>query len=354
MKKKILGLILVVAILVMNLAGCGQPSSANEGEKTLQIVCTTFPLYDWVSNLLGDQQDNIELTLLMDNGVDLHSYQASAKDMIKLKTSDLVVYVGGPSEAWLDKGVQETNNKDQQIIRLFDVLAGRIKEEEMVEGMQEDEHSHAHTGEDDHEETHLDEDIHDHKEDEHTDAAHEDEIEYDEHVWLSLRNAQIACGAIADALVVLDAQNEGRYKANLESYMAQLKQLDAEYEEMIGGAKRQTLLVGDRFPFRYLVEDYDLDYYAAFAGCSAETEASFETVTFLADKMNTLELPAILVLENSDQALANTVIESTQEKSQRILHLDSMQSVTSKDIEAGTSYLQIMAHNLEVLKEALN
>ncbi len=311
---------------------------ASDSGKPLQIVATIFPEYDWVMNVLGENPGSAEVKLLLDNGVDMHSFQPSVADIVDISTCDLLIYVGGPSDSWLDDALKEGANPDRTVVSLMDVLDGRIKEEEIVEGMQEEEHDH------------------DGAEEAHPGGEHEDgeeEPEYDEHVWLSLRNSTAAVKAIAKALSALDAANADVYRANADAYAAQLSELDAQYEETVQNAAQKTLLFADRFPFRYLTEDYGLSYYAAFAGCSAETEASFETVTFLAQKADELSLSVILTIDGSDQKIAKTIIQNTKTKDQTILVLDSLQSTTAKDIEDGTTYLSVMEENLAVLREAL-
>ena len=215
------------------------------------------------------------------------------------------------------------------------MLGDSVKHEEVVEGMQEEEHEH--------------EDA-----DEHGDGKeHEHEEESDEHVWLSLKNAETLVGAISNALQELDAENKEIYAANADAYMKKLAALDAEYQTAVDNATRKTVLFGDRFPFRYLVDDYGLNYYAAFIGCSAETEASFETVSFLAKKADELNLPCVLTIEGKHHKIAETIVKNTAQKSQKILTMDSMQSTTSKDVASGTTYLSVMEKNLAVLKEAL-
>ena len=185
------------------------------------------------------------------------------------------------------------------------------------------------------------------------DMLEHEEKEYDEHVWLSLKNTKQLCNAIAEALEEIDPERADIYDANMVAYEEKLDDLNAQYQETVDNAKQKTLLFGDRFPFRYLVDDYGLSYYAAFAGCSAESEASFETISFLAKKVDELGLKNIMTIEKSDQKIAKTIIENTATKDQKILTLDSMQSTTSDDIANGETYLSAMEKNLEVLKEAL-
>ena len=226
---------------------------------------------------------------------------------------------------------------------MMEVMGDRAKAEEVKEGMEaEHEHEHEH----DHAAEHHDAHDHDHDDD-------EEEEELDEHVWLSLRNAQLLTSAISVALQKADAKNAASYKENCLAYNKQLAALDAQYESAVKAASKKTLVFADRFPFRYLTDDYGLDYFAAFVGCSAETEASFKTVMFLANKSDQLGVNNLLVIENSDQKIAKTIVDNTSSKDQQILVLDSMQSVTSKDMAGGTTYLSVMEKNLEVLSEAL-
>lgn len=342
MKKKILSTILSAAFLSISLFGCsaksnsvGEVNNSATKESTLSVVCTVFPQYDWVRQILGNQLEGTKLTLLLDKGVDLHSYQPTAEDIVTISNADLFIYVGGESDAWVEDVLVKPHNERMVVLNLMDILKGEMKEEEVVQGMQ------------------ADTDHHDEAEEARENDAQE-AFEYDEHVWLSLKNATKVCHSISEALSSLDSQHAEGYQNNCEAYITQLSNLDAEYDQVVTQAERTTLLFGDRFPFRYLVDDYQLTYYAAFVGCSAETEASFETVRFLASKVDELKLPVVLVLENSDQKIAKTIINNTQEKNQTVLVLDSMQSVTLDDIEGGANYLSIMKGNLDVLSEALS
>ena len=341
----------MMASMVLGLTACGSGAgnvgTADDGK--LQIVTTIFPEYDWVREIAGISEgsadksaaEKVDVTILLDNGVDLHSFQPTAADIAKISTCDIFIYVGGESDAWVDDALKEATNKDMVVIDLLDVLGDSVKEEEVVEGMQEEEeHEHEH----------------EEAEEEHEGEGHhheEGEIEYDEHVWLSLKNAQILTSYIADKMAEKDSANAAAYKANVEAYNKKLSDLDKQYQEAVDAAEVKTLVFGDRFPFRYMVDDYGLDYYAAFVGCSAETEASFETIVFLSGKVDELGIPAICTIEKSDQKIAETVKENTKSKDQEILTMDSLQSVTSEDVKAGETYLGKMTDNLEVLKKAL-
>ena len=311
---------------VLFLSLCPVSGLAEEAGK-IRVVTTIFPIYDWVREIAGDT-GNTEITLLLDSGVDLHSFQPSAQDILKVATCDLFIYVGGESDEWAEDALAEAVNPDMVVISLVEALGENAKAEEIVEGMQAEE------------------------EEEEGEEGEEEEI--DEHVWLSLRNAQVFTSAIADALAQKDPANADSYRANAEAYGAKLAALDAAYAGAVDSAAHKTLLFGDRFPFRYLTDDYGLAYYAAFAGCSAETEASFETVIFLAKKTDELQLPAVLTIEGKDHRIAETIIGSTADKNRKLLTLNSMQGTTANDIEQGATYLKIMEDNLAVLKEALN
>ena len=327
----------IIAILMACLFILSFTTAFAESEKTLSIVCTTFPQYDWVRQILGDHVNDVDLTLLMDNGVDLHNYQPSADDIIKIAQSDLFIYVGGESDGWVEDALKNAVNKDMKVINLLEVLGDSVKEEETVEGMQEEEH--------DHEDADEHEDAEEHE--------HEEKAEYDAHVWLSLRNAETLCEAISDPLQHIASDNKDAYAANTAAYVERLAALDTDYQAAVDAATYQTVLFGDRFPFRYLADDYGLSYYAAFSGCSAESEASFETVSFLAKKVDELKMPCVLTIEGKNHKLAETIVQSTAGKNQKVLTMDSMQSTTSKDVANGTTYLSIMEQNLSVLKQAL-
>ena len=506
--KKMIPLFLVLTMVVGLLAGCGKKNAAETGESDsnkLSVVTTIFPEYDWVKEILGDKAESTDLTMLLDNGVDLHSYQPTADDIVKISDCDLFIYVGGESDKWVDDALKEATNKDMKVIDLLEVLGDSVKTEETVEGMQETEHAHDHSKEvstfEDHEVqdrslsdwagswqsaypfaldgtlddafaamaeegemtadeyktyyqngyktdiTNIDiegdhiaftyedgkkvgsdykyigyyiqnwstgtkaamyrfeavdrtsgapvciefndhmiesaaaEHFHIRMSNESFDAivdpekswptffpadmtgedlcehmeghGHDHGEEKDEHVWLSLKNAKTLVGAIADALQELDPDNKDTYAANASAYIEELSALDGAYQSAVDGAARKTVLFGDRFPFRYLVDDYGLRYYAAFAGCSAESEASFETVSFLAKKVDELGLPCVLTIEDKNHKLAETIVRNTAGKNQKVLTMDSMQSTPSEDVANGTTYLSVMEQNLSVLKEAL-
>lgn len=318
--------LMTAAIALLSFSSCkskNQTENISENSKKM-IVCTIFPQYDWCREILGSKADNFNLVLLLDKGTDLHSFQPTFADIAKVSSSDLFVYIGGESDTWVSDALKEAKNKNLAALNLMETLGNDVKEEELVEGMQ------AESKEDD------------------------DETEYDEHIWLSLKNAKKLTSALCAEIQKLDPQNASFYAENAKNYIEKLDSLDKNYEETVSKAAEKTILFADRFPFRYLADDYGLKYYAAFAGCSAETEASFETIIFLAKKIDELSLGAVFTIENSDKKIAQTIVQNTKSKNAKILELDSLQSITGKDIKNGKTYLSTMEENLKALKEALS
>ena len=317
--RRIISLIIFVSLMFTLISCVHQKSDVGK----IRIVTTIFPVYDWVREIVGGKE-NVEITMLLNSETDLHSFQPAADDIIKIAGCDMFVYVGGESDKWADDALKENYNRNRVVINLLDILGDSIKTEELKEGMQ------AVTDEDDHE-----------------------CVEYDEHVWLSVKNAIILCNRISDSICEVDAENAETYKANTNTYIEKLRNLDKNYAEAVENAGNKTLIFGDRFPFRYLTDDYGIDYFAAFVGCSAESEASFKTIIFLANKLDELGLNSIIKTEGSNGTLANTINNSTQKKNAKILTLNSMQSITASEISKGSTYIGICEENLKVLKEAL-
>ncbi len=315
--KRIISVLLCAVVLIAAFAGCGSAKSGSG--KQLKIIATIYPEYEWVKQIVGDV-DNVEVDLLLDKGVDLHSFQPTAKDIINISSSDVFIYVGGESDKWVDDVLKEAQNKDIKALNLIEALGDMAKEEKTVEGMQSE------------------------------DEGEEDEKEIDEHIWLSVKNASKLCKSIADTLGEKDPDNKETYSKNSEAYIAKLNELDGQYEQACKSAKNNTLIFADRFPFRYLTDDYKLKYYAAFSGCSAESEASFKTLVFLANKLDELKLNKLIIIDGSDKKIADAVIDTAKTKDVEVLTLNSMQSAVGDD----DTYLSIMQSNLEVLKKALN
>ena len=333
-------------------AACGIKSETEGAAKKISVIAVTFPQYDWLKNVLGGRADAVDLKLLIKNGADLHSYQPSAQDIAAIAGANMVVYVGGESDEWIEKALAATPKEGRIEVNMMKVLGDRVKEEEVVEGM---EHHHEHGEE---------AEGHDHEHHEHakvTEPAeatsehhHHEEVENDEHIWLSLKNAEILVKALAESIAKLDTAHATEYHMNAALYIAKISALDAQYRATMENATLKTILFGDRFPFRYLVDDYGIKYYAAFVGCSAESEASFETITFLAGKMDSLALPAIFTIDGSDGKIARAILDASKKsKNAEVLMLNSMQSVKDEQIKAGADYLSIMRDNLEVLRKAI-
>lgn len=317
--KKLFVCLLSVIIIATCFSACTVTPDTNYKNGTIKIVTTIFPIYDWAKNVVGS---NAQVIYLDESGVDLHSFEPTANDIIALSDADLFVCIGGASDKWVDNAVSSSSNSDLKVIKLMEETG--FFEEETVEGMENEVHDHEHN----------DMDI----------------IEYDEHIWLSLKKAQIAVNSISDTLCSIDNKNADIYRNNANKYIEELKELDRKYESAISSNENKTLLFADRFPFRYMVEDYGLDYYAAFPGCSAESEASFETLTFLIEKTKELNLKNIIMLESSDGKIASTI---SSETGATILTLNSCQSVKREDANKGLTYISIMESNLKVLTEAL-
>ena len=300
----------------------------NTDDARLNIVCTNFPAYDFVRNVIGENNEAVKVTYLLEKGVDMHNYQASADAVAKLMKADLCVYVGGESEAWVEDVLDSASAKEVTAVRFMDVV--ELKHEVIKAGM---EHEHEEGGHEEHE--------------------HEESCTYDEHVWLSLKNAAEMTDAVCTALTVLDADNAVTYRENADRYIEELNALDEEYRKAVDSAKSRVIVVADRFPFLYLAEDYGIEYYAAFPGCSAETEAGFETIAFLAEKVKEHKASVVFQIETSNGTLARTVIGASGMDGVKSGILDSMQSVSKDKAEGGYSYLLAMKDNLAALKEAL-
>lgn len=316
----ILGLsALLIITSAFSLLSCSTKSS-NNGK--LKVVCTIFPEYDWTRTIIGDN-DKIDLSLVVQNGVDLHSFQPSTEDIVEISTADIFIYIGGVSDNWVTEVLENSRNENMVVINLMDILGNRIHEKEVVEGMEEDHHHHDHANNN------------------------------DEHIWLSLTNAKLCCEAITEALSNALPESKETFNTNLQNYITKLDELNNDFIEAVNKAPEKTIIVCDRFPFLYLVDDYGLNYYAAFTGCSAETEASFKTIAFLSQKLAQSNLGAVITIDNSDNKIAKTVIENSKVNGCKIYTLDSMQSTTLDEALNGKNYLDTMASNLEMLKKAL-
>ena len=308
----------LIALLLGLLAGCavGEAPAAHK----LTVVCTVYPLYEWALALTKDRAEHVEVRLLVQNGADLHSYQPSVEDMVRISGCDVFLFVGGESDGWVHDALAQRTNPDMTVLNCLDLLgdAARLEQTDGIQAPEEEDEGPA----------------------------------YDEHIWLSPKTVRQLLPELAAALSAKDPDGQTAYEAALADYDKALSALDEGYARAAAEGTTRTLLVADRFPLRYLTQDYGLDYYAAFSGCSTQTEASFETIAFLAGKADELELPAVLCLEGGDHRLAQTVIETTVSHPP-LLVLDSMQSVTPQALAEGPDYLSRMADNLALLRQAL-
>ena len=305
--KRIIAALLTAQLLLL----AAVPALA--ADKPLNIVCTIFPLYDWARQIVGE---DAQVTLLMDSGVDLHNFQPTVADMVTLSRADVFFYVGGESDAWVETTLAAVGSKPH--VALIDYV--HAKEEELLPGMEAE--------------------------------ADEEEDALDGHIWLSLINAQSIVAALRDQLIALRPAYAAAWTARAQSYIQELAALEAEYAAALLDAPVKTLLFADRFPFRYLADDYGIACFAAFSGCSAETEASFETILFLVNALRENDLPAILTIEGSDGSIARTVKENAKSDAP-ILTLYSCQSVNAEQVKAGATYLSLMRENLNTLQKAL-
>lgn len=339
MNKCTLRYLLIVAILGLTvlLSGCNMQSGGNN---KLKIVATTFPQYDWTRQVLGERVDEVDLVLLQDSGIDPHSFQPSTKDFMAISNADLFIYGGGASDSWAADALKNAANSDMVTFNLIEELGSQVK----LVGVP-DTHDH----EDEDAEEHIDEAEEAHS----VDDGHDHSNEIDEHIWMSLRNAGILTRSIATVLGQIDPENADEYTRNADKYIGELESLDEHFAHDIEEAPLDFVIVTDRFPFRYLFDDYDISYLAAFDGCSADAEASFETIISLANEADEHGISTFIVTESSNGKIANAVIENSNQEQHAVLALNSIQSVKRIDITGGISYLDIMHENLHVLQRAL-
>ncbi|GHV79389.1 high-affinity zinc uptake system binding-protein ZnuA [Spirochaetia bacterium] len=313
MKRVILLTITVIAILIF-VSGCKQRTNNNGQNKNgkITITATIFPPYDFVRAIAGD---TVNLSMLLPPASESHSFEPTPKDIITIQNSDIFIYVGGESDAWVNRILESMDTRTMTIIALMDTVD--VVEEEVVEGME---------------------------------AEEEEEPAYDEHVWTSPQNAGRIVRSIADALCKTDTANADFYRQNAADYIAQLEKLDAEFQAVTGNANRKTIIFGDRFPFRYFADRYGLSYFAAFPGCSTETEPSAATVAFLIDKIKRERIPVVFHIELGNERMADTIAEETGAKK---LLLHACHNISKKDFENGATYLDLMRMNVENLRRAL-
>lgn len=317
--KKIILLLIVILIMIV-FSSCGKKVEEAEKSKDngkINVVASIFPEYDFLRQIGGD---HINLTMLLTPGAESHSYEPTPQDILEVQNSDLFVYVGGDSDAWVSSILDSMDKSKMKIVTLMDCVD--LVEEETVAGMEEE-----------------------------SEEEEPDKPEMDEHVWTSPKNAALIVQKLCDGLCEIDPDNANEYKANTDSYVKKLNELDSKFQDVVNNSKRKEIIVGDRFPFRYFVDAYGLDYYAAFPGCSTDTEPSAATVAFLIDKVKEDKIPVVFHIELSNEQMCDSICSATGAKKEL---LNAIHNVSKDDFNAGVTYLDLMNHNVEVLKEALN
>ncbi len=322
--KRLFALLLALTLAV-SLVGCGPRQRAEDGK--LQVVCTVFPYYDFARQIGGD---DVDVTLLVAAGKETHSFEPTPLDVITLSESDVFLYNGGESEAWVEDILSAAGENIDVMLPLMPQVSALA--EEWAEGME--------GGHDDHD--------HDHDSEDHSHDS--DDIEYDEHVWTSPVLAKTLCQAICDALCQADPAHQEGYQSRLTDYLAQLDQLDEAFRDTVAAGQRRLLVFGDRFPLLYFCKEYGLGYRAAFHGCASDTEPSLATLKYLIDKVEEAHIPVVYTIELSSRKVAQAIAETTGAK---VLTFQSCQTVSRQDMEAGATYLSLMWENVEALKEGL-
>ena len=312
-----------------------------EGKK-LQIVTTNFPSYDFARAIT---KEDAEVTMLVKPGAETHSFEPSPQDIITIQNADLFIYTGGDSDEWVDGILESVQNKNFHVFKMMDAV--NLIEEETVEGMQEEEHEHDHADAD-----HANEEAdHDHEKADQAEEHEEEGPEMDEHVWTSPKNAITIVEKLEETLSGLDESHKDSFKANSESYVKELEELDKSFKEVVDSGKRKEIIVADRFPFAYFCKEYGLSYFAAFPGCSTDTQPSAATIAFLTDKVKEDKIPVVFHIEMGNEDMVNAISKDTGAKK---LLLNSVHNVTDSDFKAGKTYVDLMKPNVEALKEALN
>ena len=307
MKKIIYGFILIISIVL--LTGC----AIKEDDNKISIVATNFPGYDFARAIVGDT-DYIEVSMLLTPGSDMHSYEPTPKDIKKIKNSSIFIYVGGESDSWIEDVLKDINPDKTRVIKMMDLVT--LKEEEIVEGME----------------------------------SNGEEKEYDEHVWTSPVNAIQIIEQLRDIIVELDEKNRENYELNSDHYTNRIRDIDFLIRDIVNDSPKKEIIFGDRFPFRYLVDEYGIKYYAAFPGCAHETEASAKTIAFLIDKVKEDKINVIFQTELSNNHIADTIAGET---GAMVMELHSCHNISKEDFDEGLTYVEIMNHNVDALREAL-
>lgn len=333
--KVILAILLIVGV-VFGGVFLFKKSKEGKNEKKYSVISTSFPGYDFARAVA--KNTDVSVRMLLKPGAESHTFEPTPQDIMAIKSSNLFLYVGGDSDEWVKKILNEIDTNKTKVLKLVDLV--KTKEEELVEGMEEDHHEE--------DEDHHDKDHHEHDKKE---AKDEKEAEVDEHVWTSLRNAKEITKKISAEIAKIDKDEKTKFEKNTKAYEEKLDGLDKRFSEMVKKAKRKEIIVGDRFPLRYFVDDYDLKYYAAFPGCSEQTEANAKTISFITKKVKEDKIPAIFKIELSKGLIAETIAKETGAK---VYEFQSAHNISERDFEAGVTYADLMERNYSVLEKALN
>ena len=323
--KRFLVILIFILIIAAVLSGCtgGAPAENPPDDGKISVVSTVFPSYDFARQIAGDK---INLTMLLPPGAESHSFEPSAQDIIAIQNCDVFIYIGGDTDQWAGRILNAVDNGGMTVISMLEVAD--TVEQEIVEGMEPDyDHDDDHSGHD-----------------------HDDEPELDEHVWTSPKNAKLIVSAISAVLCEKDKDNAAEYEKNTATYLVQLDELDAKLSETVQNAGHKTIIFGDRFPFRYLARDYGLGYFAAFPGCSTETEPAAATIAFLIDKVREENIPVVFHVELSNERMADAMCAATGAKK---LLLHACHNISKDEFESGATYVKLMTNNIAALKEAL-
>lgn len=329
--------------------GTDQTFGQDKKDGRIKVVATLFPYYDFARQVAGEYAD---VSLILPAGMDTHSFEPTAADMIRMGQADLILYNGGENEQWVGQVLESADNQGimaDEMMKHVDTLV-----EESVEGMQEEkggEHDHEEHGKEDTDHNASEEEEHDHETEEASDKAGE----IDEHIWTSPVNAQKIVAQIAKDFAKLDPEHQEEYQKNAQRYMKKLKKLDKDIRQVTSQAKHKYLAFADRFPLRYFVEEYGLDYTAAFAGCSSDTEPSAETITYLTRQVKDRRLPVVLKIELTSDKVAKAVAEaaSTKDHNVKVETFYTCHNVTRQQFDAGETYVSLMEKNVKVLRAAL-
>ncbi len=300
--KRILAFFLIISIALAFLCSC---EAVKYDEPN--IVALNFPSYDFAKNIVGSKAS---VSLLLPPGGESHTYEPTAKDIIKISECDVLIYNGSESDHWVDDILASLNNKPE-VIKMMDFV-DICQEGHLHEG-----HSH----------------------------------EIDEHIWTSLKNSAKVIEGICNKLCRYNKDNTEFYRANANKYISEINQLDKNFEKLFANSKRKTIVVADRFPFTYFAKDYGLEYFSAYHSCTEDSEPTPTVIGRLIDEVKSEDIPVVFYIEFSNRRVATAVSEDTGAKT---AELHSCHSVTKQQLTNGTTYVDLMKNNYKVLKEAVN